>query len=68
MAESSLAQGTSLAPIIGYERAAEITYEAYRTNSTIREVVEKKDFGLSKEEIDDLLNPLNMTGVRNDRT
>jgi fumarate hydratase class II/aspartate ammonia-lyase len=68
MAESSLALGTSLAPIIGYERAAEITYEAYRTNSTIREVVEKKDFGLSKEEIDDLLNPLNMTGVRNDRT
>ncbi|OJH50451.1 class II fumarate hydratase [Methanohalophilus portucalensis] len=68
MAESSLALGTSLAPIIGYERAAEITYEAYRTNSTIREVVERKDLGLSKEEIDDLLDPLNMTGAGNDRT
>jgi fumarate hydratase class II/aspartate ammonia-lyase len=68
MAESSLALGTSLAPKIGYERAAEITYEAHRTNSTIREVVERKELGLSKEEIDDLLNPLNMTGAGNDRT
>ncbi|RNI14919.1 aspartate ammonia-lyase [Methanohalophilus sp. RSK] len=68
MAESSLALGTSLAPKIGYEKAAEITYEAHRTNSTIREVVERKDLGLSKEEIDDLLDPLNMTGAGNDRT
>ncbi|APH39995.1 class II fumarate hydratase [Methanohalophilus halophilus] len=68
MAESSLALGTSLAPMIGYERAAEITYEAYRTNSTIREVVERKDLNLSKDEIDKLLNPLNMTGQGNERT
>lgn len=68
LAESSLALGTSLAPRIGYEKAAEITYEAHRTNSTIREVVERKDLGLSKEEIDDLLDPLNMTGAGNDRT
>jgi fumarate hydratase class II/aspartate ammonia-lyase len=68
LAESSLALGTSLAPRIGYEKAAEITYEAHRTNSTIREVVERKDFGFSKDEIEELLNPLNMTGEGHDRT
>ncbi|MFW5986715.1 MAG: class II fumarate hydratase [Methanohalophilus sp.] len=68
LAESSLALGTSLAPRIGYEKAAEITHEAHRTNTTIREVVERKDFGFSKDEIEELLNPLNMTGEGNERT
>ena len=68
LAESSLALGTSLAPKIGYEKAAEITYEAHRTNSTIREVVERKKLGLSNDEIEELLNPLNMTGEGHDRT
>ena len=36
--EGSLAMCTSLAPIIGYDRAAEIAHKAYETGKTIREV------------------------------
>jgi fumarate hydratase class II len=36
--EQSLAMGTVLAPEIGYEKAAELVKEAYRTGKTIREV------------------------------
>ena len=33
---------TSLAPIIGYDKAAEIAYEAYKKNKSIREVAKEK--------------------------
>ena len=36
--EQSLAMVTSLAPRIGYDRAAEIAKEAYRTGRTVREL------------------------------
>jgi fumarate hydratase class II len=38
MAEQSLAMVTALAPVIGYDRAAEIAKEAFHTGKTIREV------------------------------
>jgi fumarate hydratase, class II len=36
--ESSLALATALAPLIGYDRAAEIAKESYRTGRTVREI------------------------------
>ena len=58
--EGSLAMCTALAPIIGYDRAAEIANKAYKSGKTIREVsLEEKV--LDKEELDKLLNPRNMT-------
>ena len=43
--EQSLALATYLVPLIGYDRAAEIAKEAYRTGKTVREVA------LSKKEL-----------------
>ena len=57
--EGSLAMCTSLAPIIGYDAAAEIAYEAFKTGKTIREVVIQKNI-LDKKTIDEVLNPENM--------
>ena len=61
MVERSLAMVTSLAPRIGYDRAAEIAKEAYRTGRTIREVSREKS-GLSEDELDEALDPRAMTG------
>jgi fumarate hydratase class II len=41
--EQSLALVTGLVPHIGYDRAAELAYEAYRSGRTIREVVRAAD-------------------------
>jgi len=57
--EGSLAMCTSLVPIIGYDMAAEIAYEAYNTNKTIREVVVKRNI-LSKKELNKILDPKSM--------
>lgn len=63
LARSSLALTTALAPVIGYEKAAEIAYQAYRDNRTIRKVV--LDSGLMTEaEVDELLDPLSMTKTK----
>ena len=57
--EGSLAMCTSLVPAIGYDKAAEIAYKAYKGNKTVREVVLNENI-LSKEEIDKLLDYKNM--------
>ncbi len=58
--EQSLAMCTSLAPKIGYDRAAAIAKEAYATGRTVREVaVERKV--LPEAELDALLDPYAMT-------
>tara|TARA_Y100000588_G_C14176152_1_gene891439 strand:+ start:48 stop:1433 length:1386 start_codon:yes stop_codon:yes gene_type:complete len=57
--EGSLAMCTSLVPAIGYDKAAEIAYKAYKTNKTVREIVLEENI-LSKEEIDKLLDYKNM--------
>jgi fumarate hydratase, class II len=60
MVERGLAICTALAPIIGYDAAANISKEAYKTGKTIREVaLEKTD--LSEEELDRILDPASMT-------
>jgi fumarate hydratase class II len=58
--EQSLAMCTSLAPKIGYDRAAAIAKEAYATGQTVRQVAEAKGV-LSKAEIDAVLDPRAMT-------
>jgi fumarate hydratase, class II len=60
MVEQSLAMVTSLAPRIGYDRAADIAKEAYQTGMTVREVCRKEQV-LSDEELDELLDPYAMT-------
>ena len=58
--ESSLAMCTSLAPIIGYDRAAHIAHKAYESGKTIREIALEEKV-LDIEELDALLDPANMT-------
>ena len=58
--EGSLAMCTSLAPIIGYDRAAEIAHKAYKSGKTVREVSLEENV-LDKKELDILLDPVNMT-------
>src|SRR5256884_467044 len=60
MFEPGLSICTSLAPIIGYDAAADISKEAYKTGKTIREVAREKT-SLSEEELDRILDPASMT-------
>jgi fumarate hydratase class II len=60
LVEKGLMLATALAPEIGYDRAAEISKEAYKTGRTIREVAREKT-DLSEEELDKLLNARKMT-------
>jgi fumarate hydratase class II len=58
--EQSLALSTVLTPVIGYERAAEISNKAYKTGKTIREVAIEEQV-LSEIELKKLLDPAKMT-------
>jgi len=57
--EGSLAMCTSLAPIIGYDNASEIAYEAFKTGKNIREIAIEKNI-LDKKTLDKILNPYSM--------
>ena len=57
--EGSLAMCTSLAPIIGYDAAAEIADESFNTGKTIRQVVEEKNI-IDSKVLNRVLNPQNM--------
>jgi fumarate hydratase class II len=58
--EGSLAMCTSLAPIIGYDKAAAIAKEAFATGKTVREVAKEQKV-LSDAELDKALEPMSMT-------
>jgi fumarate hydratase class II len=58
--EESLAMCTALAPKIGYDKAAEIAKESYKTGKTVRQIALEKKV-LSKKELDDLLDARRMT-------
>jgi fumarate hydratase class II len=60
MVERGLAICTALAPVIGYDAAANLAKEAARAGKTIREVAREKT-NLSEEELDHILNPAKMT-------
>jgi fumarate hydratase, class II len=58
--EKSLAMCTSLAPEIGYDKAAKIAKVAYESGKTVREVALEIS-GLDKKKIDELLEPRSQT-------
>lgn len=60
MVERGLAICTALAPVIGYDAAANLSKEAYKTGKTIREVARERT-NLSEEELDRILDPAAMT-------
>ena len=59
-AESSPAIATKLNTLIGYEKAAEIAKESFKTGKTIKELVIEKGY-LTKEKAAELLDPYSMT-------
>jgi len=58
--EGSLAMCTSLAPVIGYDKAAQIAYKAFNSGKTVREIA-MKDNVLDKDKLDEILDPKSMT-------
>ncbi len=60
MVERGLMIGTVLAPVIGYDMAADIAKTAAATGRTIREVAREKT-NLSEQQLDEILDPSGMT-------
>ena len=58
--EGSLAMCTSLAPVIGYDKAAGIAHKAFKTGKTVREIAIEDNI-LSEDELNKLLDPRSMT-------
>ncbi len=58
--ENSLAMVTALAPIIGYDKAAQIAKQAYETGETIREIAVEQKI-LPEKELNKILNPFRQT-------
>lgn len=60
MVEQSLAMVTSLAPKVGYDKAAQIAKEAYQTGRTVREVARDSQV-MEEQELEKVLDPQSMT-------
>jgi fumarate hydratase class II len=60
MVEQSLAMCTTLAPKIGYDKAAEIAKESFKTGKTVREIAREKKL-LPEAELAQTLDPKRMT-------
>ncbi|PYJ14378.1 MAG: class II fumarate hydratase, partial [Verrucomicrobia bacterium] len=60
LVELSMAMVTSLAPKIGYDRAAEIAKESAKSGRTVREIAREKKV-LPEEELQRALDPIRMT-------
>jgi fumarate hydratase class II len=58
--EKSLSMVTSLNPYIGYEKAAALAKEAFKTGKTIRQLCTEQQV-LPKEDLDKALDPFRMT-------
>lgn len=58
--EGSLAMCTSLAPIIGYDKAADIAHKAYKTGKTVRQIAMENKV-LEEDKLNKLLDPRSMT-------
>jgi fumarate hydratase class II len=58
--EQSLAMATALAPIVGYEQAAQLVKEAGASGRTIREVARERS-GIPSAELERLLDPRSQT-------
>lgn len=55
LVEQSLAMCTPLAPVIGYDKAAEIAKTAYKEGKTVRQVAREKS-GLTEKQLDEIFN------------
>ena len=60
LVEYSMAMVTSLAPIIGYDRAAEIAKESAKTGKTVRQLCQEQQV-LPAAELEAALDPVEMT-------
>jgi aspartate ammonia-lyase len=60
---NSIGLVTALNPVLGYERSASIAKEALKTGGSVYDLVLQKGW-LTKEKLDDLLKPENMTHPR----
>jgi fumarate hydratase class II len=60
LVEYSMAMVTSLAPIIGYDRAAEIAKKSAKTGKTVREICREENV-LPEAELAKALDPVEMT-------
>jgi fumarate hydratase class II len=60
MIEKSLAMCTALAPEIGYDAAASIAKESYKTGKTVRDVAREKKI-LPPKRLDEILDSMRMT-------
>ena len=60
LVELSMAMVTSLAPKIGYDRAAEIAKESARSGKTVREICREKKV-LQENDLESALDPIAMT-------
>jgi fumarate hydratase class II len=59
LAESSLMLATALAPLLGYDRAAQVAKRAFAENRTVREIAEEEKV-LDSGQLATLLNPARM--------
>ena len=59
LVEQGLMLATALAPVIGYDEAAKLAKEAFKSGRTIRELALER--GLAPDEVDRLLDPAAMT-------
>lgn len=60
MIEKSLAMCTALAPEIGYDAAAAIAKESYKTGKTVREIALEKKI-MPPKRLNEILDPMRMT-------
>ncbi|MEA3200443.1 MAG: fumarate hydratase, class [Thermoplasmata archaeon] len=58
--EKSISMATALNPHIGYEKAAAIAKESYKTGRTVREIAYEKS-GLTRQQVDEALEPRKQT-------
>jgi fumarate hydratase, class II len=59
LVEQGLMLATALAPVIGYDEAARLAKEAFKSGRTIRELAVER--GIADEDLDRLLDPASMT-------
>jgi aspartate ammonia-lyase len=61
--ENSIGLVTALNPVLGYEKSAAIAKEALKTGGSVYDLVLEKGW-MTKEKLDDMLRPENMTDPR----
>jgi fumarate hydratase class II len=59
LVEAGLMLATALAPVIGYDEAAKLAKDAFKSGRTIRELARER--GFSEEELDRILDPAKLT-------